>query len=65
MTKILNQKIKCAECGEESLQKVVYSVNFSLGKKEDNEKLVRHQQVCPHCGYKASLISLKQKEKRD
>lgn len=62
MTRVLNQKLKCAKCGEESMQRVVYSVNFNLGKKEDNEKLMKAKQVCPHCNYTAPLISVIKKD---
>ncbi len=58
MTKVSNRVVKCARCGEESEQLIVFSVNFSLGKKEDNEKLMRHQQVCPKCNYTAPDISV-------
>ena len=37
MTKVGKKKVKCVECGAESEQLIVYSVNFSLGKKEHNE----------------------------
>lgn len=58
MTKVLKQKIKCAKCGIESEQLVVYSINFSLGSKEDNKKLMEHKQVCPNCNYSAKNISV-------
>lgn len=59
MTKILKKQVKCANCGVESEQIVVYSVNFSLGTVEDNEKLMQHKQVCPNCNYTAPNISIK------
>jgi len=62
MTKVINKVVTCAKCGKDSEQMLVYSVNFSLGKKEDNEKLMQHQQVCPHCNYMAPLIYIKQEE---
>ena len=57
MTKVLKKMVKCAKCGKESEQLIVYSVNFNLGKREDNEALIRHQQVCPHCNYSYFDIS--------
>ena len=57
MTKAAKQKVKCMKCGFESEQLFVYSVNFLLGKKEDNERLMKHKQKCPNCGYEASDIS--------
>lgn len=61
MTKINKKIVKCVECGTESEQLVVYSVNFSLGTKESNEKLISHKQKCPNCGYEAIDISIKEK----
>jgi len=58
MTKVSKKNLKCIKCGTESEQTIVYSVNFNLGNKEDNEKLITHQQVCPSCNYKALNISL-------
>lgn len=58
MTKVGHIKIKCAKCGFESQQVLVYSVNFMLGKKEDNETLMKHQQVCPKCNYTNFDISI-------
>ena len=57
MTKIGKKKVKCARCGVESEQIIVYSVNFSLGSKSENEKLVQHKQLCPNCNYTAVDIS--------
>lgn len=57
MTKVMMKKVKCIKCGTESDQMIVYSVNFSLGNKEDNEKLMGHKQVCPNCNYSAPDIS--------
>jgi ribosomal protein S27AE len=56
MTKVVRKKVKCVKCGFESEQTQVYSVNHALGKKEDNDKLINHKQVCPNCGYEAVLI---------
>ena len=62
MTKVVKNKVRCAKCGVESEQIMIYSVNFSLGEKKDNEKLMQHQQVCPSCNYTASDITIKIKE---
>lgn len=61
MTKIKNEKVICDKCGKESEQAVVYSVNFLLGKKEDNKKLMNHKQICPHCNYTAAMINKNKK----
>ena len=61
MTKVSKIKVKCSKCGEESEQLFVFSVNFSLGSKESNEKLIKHMQKCPKCGYEAPNISIKDK----
>jgi len=61
MTKVVKKLIKCAKCGHESMQLFVHSVNFSLGKAEDNQKLIHHQQICPKCNYSATNISLTKK----
>ncbi len=61
MTKVAEKIVKCIKCGEESKQLIVYSVNFSLGSKEDNEELMRHVQKCPKCGYEAVDISIEDK----
>lgn len=58
MTKIAKKIVKCAKCGAESEQMIVYSVNFSLGEKADNEKLMQLQQTCPNCNYIAPDISV-------
>ena len=63
MTKVGNMIVKCAKCGKESSQMIVYSVNYSLGTKEDNDALLEHLQECPHCGYKAIDISMDIEEK--
>ena len=60
MTKVKSIKVKCIKCGKESDQLAIYSVNFLLGEKEDNIKLMKHKQKCPHCGYEAIDISKKQ-----
>lgn len=57
MTKVLKQTVKCAKCGKESSQLLVFSVNYSLGTKESNDQLLTHLQKCPHCGYEAIDIS--------
>jgi predicted nucleic-acid-binding Zn-ribbon protein len=58
MTKVARQKVKCIKCGKESEQMIVFSVNFNLGSRESNEKLMKHMQKCPHCGYESQNISL-------
>ena len=58
MTKVANILVKCAKCGAESKQLIVHSVNFMLGTKEDNERLMKHQQVCPKCNYTNFDISI-------
>lgn len=58
MTKLGRKRVKCVKCGEESEQLMVYSINFSLGTKEENEKLMHHKQKCPHCGYESVDISV-------
>ena len=63
MTKVLKKNVKCANCGVESEQMVVHSVNFNLGSEEDNKKLMEHQMVCPNCDYAAVDISLKRDNK--
>lgn len=57
MTKILTDIVRCIKCGKTSEQMQVMSVNFNLGTKESNEKLMNHMQKCPHCGYEAPMIS--------
>lgn len=61
MTDISKETVKCDKCGKESQQLVVYSVNYSLGDKESNDKLMNHNQKCPHCGYEAGRIDLSNK----
>ena len=56
MTKVTKQNIKCANCGTESEQMIVYSINHALG---NNEELANHQQICPNCNYTAPDISIK------
>lgn len=58
MTKVAKKKVKCIKCGAESEQLIVYSINFSLGTKEQNEALMKNQQKCPNCGYEAMDISI-------
>ncbi len=58
MTKVNKKKVKCIKCGAISEQLIVYSVNFSLSIKEQNEKLMRYHQKCPNCGYEAVDISM-------
>ena len=63
MTKVGKKIVKCANCGKESEQLLVYSVNFMLGSKEDNAKLIENKQKCPNCGYEAVDISKKEETK--
>ncbi len=58
MTKVSKKIVKCVKCETESEQLIVHSVNFMLGVKKDNEKLIRHQQVCPKCNYTNFDISI-------
>lgn len=64
MTKASKKMVKCAKCKTESEQIVVYSVNFMLGNKKDNECLKRHQQVCPKCNYTNFDISVLSDDKK-
>ncbi len=57
MTKAVKKKVKCIKCGTESDQLVVFSVNYNLGPKEANNRLMKHIQKCPKCGYEAIDIS--------
>ena len=57
MTKIIANKVKCCKCEAESEQIIVYSINFSLGNKQSNKKLMTHKQKCPYCGYEAIEIN--------
>ena len=57
MTKVSKRIIKCIKCGKESEQLLVFSVNYSLGNKESNDRLIKHQQKCPYCGYEYMDIS--------
>lgn len=61
MTKVWKKYVKCVKCGTESEQIIVYSVNFSFGTKEDNEKLIQYKQKCPYCGYESYNISKNKK----
>ena len=58
MNDISREVVKCAKCGKESPQMIVYSVNYSLGDKESNDKLIEHKQKCPYCEYEAIDISV-------
>lgn len=58
MSDISREVVKCAKCGKESPQMVVYSVNYSLGDKESNDKLIEHKQKCPYCEYETIDISV-------
>ncbi|MDD2391936.1 MAG: hypothetical protein PHU94_03270 [Bacilli bacterium] len=55
---------KYIKCEKESEQMIVYSINFSVGKKEDNEKLMQHQQVCPHCNHTTQMIYAELKQNK-
>lgn len=57
MTKVSKNSVKCAVCGNESEQLIVYSVNDLLGTKEDNANLMNNKQKCPKCGYESNDIS--------
>ena len=56
MTKVSQKIVRCAKCGKESEQLIVYSVNFLLGDSATNEGLMNHKQKCPYCGYEAYSI---------
>lgn len=58
MSDISRKVVKCAKCGKESPQIIDYSVNYSLGDKESNDKLIEHKQKCPYCEYEAIDISV-------
>ena len=58
MTKVIKNIIKCSKCGKESEQQIVCSVNYLLGTKEDNDKLMNHKQKCPYCNYEAVDIRI-------
>ena len=58
MSDISREIVKCAKCGKESPQMVVYSVNYLLGDNESNDKLISHKQKCPYCEYEAIDISV-------
>ena len=58
MTKVTKQTVKCAKCGEESKQLIIYSVNFMLDTQENNEHLMKHKQICPKCNYTNHDISI-------
>mgnify|MGYP004543556459 FL=1 len=58
MSDISREVVKCAKCGKESPQMIVYSVNYLLGDKESNDKLIEHKQKCPYCEYEAIDISV-------
>ena len=57
VTKVSKRVVKCCNCGKESEQLFVYSVNYSLGDKKSNDDLMNHKQKCPNCGYEAVDIS--------
>ncbi len=57
MTKVNKINVKCAVCGNESEQICVYSVNYLMGSREDNDKLINSKQKCPKCGYESNDIS--------
>lgn len=57
MTKVIKKEVMCYQCKRLSEQLFVCSINFNIGKKEDNDKLVNHQQVCQHCQYTAHHIA--------
>ncbi len=59
MTKIGKEIIICSNCNQTSEQLIVYSINYALGQKEDNDRLVTHLQKCPHCGYENQDIRQK------
>lgn len=61
MTKVSRILIKCCKCDKESEQLLVFSVNYLLGDKESNDKLMGYSQKCPFCGYENVDIS-KEKE---
>ena len=56
MSDISREIVKCAKCGKESPQIVVYSVNYYLEGKENGDKLLKHKQKCPYCNYEAISI---------
>lgn len=56
MSDISREIVKCAKCGKESPQIVVYSVNYYLEGKENGDKLLHHKQKCPYCNYEAISI---------
>ena len=56
MTNVVKGIVKCARCGRESIQLFVFSVNYRLGRVEDNDKLARYKQKCPYCGYEATTL---------
>lgn len=57
MTKVSKRLIKCIKCGKESEQLLVFSVNYLLGSKESNDRLMNHMQKCLYCGYEYIDIS--------
>lgn len=58
MTKVIKNIVKCSKCGKESEQLIICSVNYLLGTKEDNHKLINHKQKCPYCNYEAVDIGI-------
>lgn len=57
MSDISRELVKCAKCGKESQQLIVYSVNYYLEGKENGDKLLHHKQKCPYCNYEAIDLS--------
>lgn len=58
MSDISREIVKCAKCGKESPQIVVYSVNYYLEGKENGDKLLHRKQKCPYCNYEAISIDV-------
>ena len=61
MTKVSKKLIKCIKCGKEGEQLLLFSVNYLLGSKESNDRLMNHKPKCPYCEYEYVDIS-KEKE---
>lgn len=58
MTDISREVVKCAKCGKESQQLIVYSINYWLETKESADALLHHKQKCPYCDYEAVHINI-------